>query len=515
MLATGAFSYLERPGLLQTALGAVCLTLLWFVISSFFAWSKLRHVPGPFLASFSHIWEFRATYSGRFCQILDEAHKKHGEVVRVGPDAISIFHPETFFRINSVRSVYTRGPWHKGVRIDHRGDSILTELDIAKYTKRKAKLTPGFGGKNIALIETKLDKWLGVLIRGIRAKIEKGEEIMDFGTLARYFQVDLISEISTGRPWGDLVEEKDHFGFLEMADRFIPALEAFAFIPAARAIFTSAWFMKLFGPKITDTKGLGVFLGILEKEVNGRFRDEADRPKQSRDMLDIFIEHGLPATECQLDLALLMPAGTENTATAVRGTLLLLMSSPAAYNKVKQEIKNSITAGRISEPVTGEEARSLKYTQAVVREGMRLMVPVVFGFPRRVPPTGDTICGIFIPGGTDVYMNFYSMMHRKDVFGDDAQMFRPERWLSDGPNTVRMVKVVDQLFGGGRFTCLGKTLALLELNKVFIELLRNFDFQVATPEKPWGRIGHTTWTINDFWTRVTEDTTMHAPKDQK
>jgi hypothetical protein len=84
---------------------------------------------------------------------------------------------------------------------------------------------------------------------------------MDLGKLLQYFQIDLISEVEMGTPWGDLADEKDHFGFLKMNDSFLPALQSLAWLPAARAIYLSKWFMKLAGPKTTDTAGLGLFMG--------------------------------------------------------------------------------------------------------------------------------------------------------------------------------------------------------------------------------------------------------------
>jgi cytochrome P450 len=146
------------------------------------------------------------------------------------------------------------------------------------------------------------------------------------------------------------------------------------------------------------------------------------------------------------------------------------MSSPVVYGKVKQEIRNGIAAGRISDPITNEEAKKLEYIQALIREGLRLMPPIASGFPKRVPAAGDTICGQFIPGGTDVYPNLYCLMHNKDVFGDDAEVFRPERFLGKGPDVARMVKTVDFSFGSGRYMCLGKVLAQIELNKIFVEV---------------------------------------------
>ena len=73
---------------MSTAQVMLCLAgtvVLWYIVASIVAWYKLRHVPGPFLATFSHMWSFRAAYSGRSNQIISEAQKKYGKVtVSVG-----------------------------------------------------------------------------------------------------------------------------------------------------------------------------------------------------------------------------------------------------------------------------------------------------------------------------------------------------------------------------------------------------------------------------------------------
>ncbi|KAJ8133454.1 hypothetical protein O1611_g165 [Lasiodiplodia mahajangana] len=499
---------MEKVSYAQAALGATGLALLWYVASSIVAWYKLRHIPGPFFASFSYVWTFWSALSGRIHITMRAAHDKYGEIMRIGPDAVVISDAETLLRINSARSPYVRSPWYGSLRLDHRGKNLLSELDVTTHSKRKAKLAPGFSGKNVAMLETRVDEWVGALVRNIRARIAKGGEIMDIGTVIAYFQVDLVSSVELGKAWGDLEDDKDHFGFLEMSDAFVPIVQSLSFSPTARAIYTSTWFMKLLGPKTTDTSGIGLFIGILEKEVKRRFNEKTEKAHETDDILSHWMKHGLSEIECQQDLSLLVPAGSETSVMVVRGTLLLLMSSPVIYRKMKEEIKDAITRGLISNPATNEEAKSLVYMQAVVREGLRLMAPVNFGFPKRVPASGDTICGTYIPPGTDVYGNYFRMMRSKEVFGNDAEIFRPERFLGDGENVRDMIKVVDLVFGGGRFMCLGKSLAVIELNKIFIELFRNFDFQMATPEKPWGRTGYISWMVHDFWARVTEDTTM-------
>jgi cytochrome P450 len=64
-------------------------------------------------------------------------------------------------------------------------------------------------------------------------------------------------------------------------------------------------------------------------------------------------------------------------------------------------------------------------------------------------------------------------MRDGDVFGPDPEMFRPERWLNiPEERYAEMARVVDLAFGSGRFKCLGRSVALMELNKIIIEVRR-------------------------------------------
>lgn len=84
---------------------------------------------------------------------------------------------------------------------------------------------------------------------------------------------------------------------------------------------------------------------------------------------------------------------------------------------------------------------------------------------------GDTIEGHSIPGGTRVAVAAKSLMTSAKVFGDDADVFRPERWLNLDIDTKRvMTDTAELIFGYGRWACSGKPVAMIELNKVFIQV---------------------------------------------
>lgn len=107
----------------------------------------------------------------------------------------------------------------------------------------------------------------------------------------------------------------------------------------------------------------------------------------------------------------------------------------------------------------------LPYLQACITEGLRVFPPVTGLMTKTVSSeSGDILRGQFIPGGTDIVYCAWDFYKNQDTFGRDADIFRPERWLeTTGDRLVEMHRTVDLIFGYGRYGCLGKPVALLEI----------------------------------------------------
>jgi cytochrome P450 len=174
-------------------------------------------------------------------------------------------------------------------------------------------------------------------------------------------------------------------------------------------------------------------------------------------------------------------------------------------NTIRAEIDGGIKSGLISDPIRDSEARQLPYLQAVIKEALRLWPPVVGLLQKVAPPEGDTINGVFIPGGTFVGQCAWALGRNPAIYGPDCALFRPERWLEASPEEYqKMDRQSDLTFGYGRFACLGRPVATIELNKVFVQLLRNFNFEVVDPSKPWSSDSWGIFLQKDFWVRITE-----------
>jgi len=147
------------------------------------------------------------------------------------------------------------------------------------------------------------------------------------------------------------------------------------------------------------------------------------------------------------------------------------------------EILSAAQAGELSEQIQWGEAQHLRYFQACLKEAMRIRPAVGLNITRLIPKGGAEIDGLQLPEGTSVAVNGWVLHLDRGVFGDDAHLFRPERWLEDEERAKRMERYMFQ-FGGGAHLCIGRNMALLEINKVIPRLIRDYDLKLVHPDRP-------------------------------
>lgn len=85
------------------------------------------------------------------------------------------------------------------------------------------------------------------------------------------------------------------------------------------------------------------------------------------------MQHGLSEKECVAEGLLAIAAGSETTATIMRIILLCLLSNPPVYAKLKASVKDTVTKGSVSEPISYAEAKGIPYLQ--VRNLVLLLPP--------------------------------------------------------------------------------------------------------------------------------------------
>lgn len=169
-------------------------------------------------------------------------------------------------------------------------------------------------------------------------------------------------------------------------------------------------------------------------------------------------------------------AGRDTTAGLLGWTFYLLSRHPEVYQKLRAVVIETFGEFSNNTTITFESLKSCSYLQHVLSEVLRLH-PVVPENSRRavrnttLPRGGgeDGTSPIYIRAGEDVTYNVHIMHRRQDIWGDDANEFRPERWNGRRPGWEFIP------FNGGPRICLGQQFALTEAGYVVVRLLQRFD----------------------------------------
>ncbi|KAG0061694.1 hypothetical protein BGZ89_011242 [Linnemannia elongata] len=248
-------------------------------------------------------------------------------------------------------------------------------------------------------------------------------------------------------------------------------------------------------------------IGVLDKfgymaVEKRRAETEEEREKRPRDLLDHFINHvaedGTKLTDVELRDVFVnfMIAGRDTTAQGLSWQFYLLMTHPRVMKNLVREI-DIVLQG--SHSYTYETMmHELPYLKAVFHETLRLYPPV----PKNVKMAVDDD---ILPGGLRVYrgdvigISSYCLGRNKNVWGEDAEQFVPERWLMDyGALSGEGAKANASPFGkfkaespykftsfnAGPRLCLGQTFATLEALVTSCMLLQRYDFKLVPGQAP-------------------------------
>jgi cytochrome P450 len=131
--------------------------------------------------------------------------------------------------------------------------------------------------------------------------------------------------------------------------------------------------------------------------------------------------------------------GSDSTASMLRSVVCFLVEHPEALETVRAELRGKqCTATGLSLPIPQwKELQNLPFLDACIIESLRLDPPFAMALERVVPAGGATICGRFLPGGTIVGMSPYIVNRYRPTWGEDADMWRPRRWLDGDPAHIR------------------------------------------------------------------------------
>ncbi|KFY08386.1 hypothetical protein V492_06278 [Pseudogymnoascus sp. VKM F-4246] len=174
-------------------------------------------------------------------------------------------------------------------------------------------------------------------------------------------------------------------------------------------------------------------------------------------------------------------AGRDTTAGLLSNTFHILARRPDVWAKLKHEVDQ--LEGKQPDY---ETLRNMRYLKHVLNESLRLYpsVPQNIRFANKdtTLPVGGGPDGkdpVFIHKNQIIAYNLYAMHRRKDIYGEDADEYRPERWetLRAGWGYLP--------FNGGPRVCVGQQFALTEAGYTIVRMVQEFEKIEGRDEKAW------------------------------
>ncbi|KAK4445698.1 benzoate 4-monooxygenase [Podospora aff. communis PSN243] len=468
------------------------LAIVAYLIPSILQSRHLSHIPGPAFAPYTDLPLIYNTWRGFTFRHLNTPCEKYGPIFRIAPNFVVVCDPAEVKKVWGVRSSFDRAKWYKGFRLDPPNDTLISmcDGDGGLHAERRGKLMPGYTGRDVVGLHESIDE---VILRFARMMDEKyiSSETeyrpVDLARKIQFMTLDIAGKIAFGERLGFLDEDRDNWKYIEQAEASLPVMQVIAMRPWAVGLLQSRLLRRVVMPSAEDPVGLGKVIGIAKAFVAKRF---GPNKIEASDMLGSFIKHGLDKDTAETEAVLQVISSSDTTACTIRTALLHILTSPALYTSLLNEITTAISSGSVSSPViTSTEALSLPILQATLKESLRIWPPI-HGIMPRVSPNDATICGMHIPAGTNVCWSSYACLRNKEVFGPDAEVFRVGRWFpregdeKDVQRVKKMEEMVELAFGVGRWGCLGRGIAMVEMGKVVFEILRRWEFTVVEAERP-------------------------------
>ena len=193
--------------------------------------------------------------------------------------------------------------------------------------------------------------------------------------------------------------------------------------------------------------------------------------------VDKITEKKLPLENVAAQLSTFLLAGHTTVTSLCSFVLYHLCSHPDVLDKLTAEI--DATLGD-ENAMSWEQAEGMVYMKCVLQETLRVTPPIVFIGKTALKNTTFGNNQYRILKGNRLVVDIQGMHLSKHHFGEDAEAFRPERWLPK--NAANIDAEAFRPFGSGVRACIGFQLALLEGRIILARLLHRFRPKFASKD---------------------------------
>lgn len=382
---------------------------------------------------------------------------------------------------------YTKGEYNKEIISDLFGHGIFA-VDGVKWKQQRKLASFEFSTRvlrdfSCAVFRTNARKLVGVV-----SQLSKDNKVFDVQNLLMRAGLDSIFKVGFGVDL-DCLE-----GSNEEGNSFIKAFDVSNALTYWRYV-DPLWKLKRFlniGSEACLKKNIKLINDFVLKVISKR-REQLENQLHNNhreDILSRFLIESKKDSEMNdqylMDIILnFILAGKDSSANTLSWFFYMLCKNPGIQDKVVSEIEehigyqgNGTKVDNFVEMITDEVLERMHYLHAALSETLRLYPAVPLD--GRVAETDDILPdGYELKKGDGVYYISYAMGRMSHIWGDDAEDFKPERWLNDNGVFQPESPFKFIAFHAGPRICLGRDFSYRQMKIMTIALLHFFQFNLA------------------------------------
>ncbi|CAG7934485.1 unnamed protein product [Penicillium olsonii] len=401
----------------------------------------LSKYPGPWLAAITNWYAAFYVWRGDSHLVIRDGHRQYGDIVRFGPDSISVITHTGMAAIYSTTANVRKDDGYLVMSASLHAPNTISSIDKKSHAFKKRILAQVFTNSALRGVEDRIllhtKKFCDMLL------------VVGLSRLVSSFQSDEILQCFVqSKLWRYKLDR------IFFASLLSP--------------------IKTFGAWIRQQAKARTKLGnnISQKDCFHHMLNAKD-PKT-----------GQPFTERELwtESLQLIVAGSDTIAVAMSAAIFHLVHNQEALSKLTEEVRSCFAEE--DDIRMGTQLNSCTFLRACITETLRLSPPFADMPTRRVLPGGINVDGHHLPEGTVVGTPIYAIHHDRRYYPRPFK-FEPERWLETGCNEsperqreLKLAQVAFCPFSIGPRTCVAKNMAWVELSLIIARTVFRYDMRL-------------------------------------
>ncbi|KAI8990697.1 high nitrogen upregulated cytochrome P450 monooxygenase 2 [Trametes punicea] len=434
-------------------------------------WHPLARYPGPVLHRLSKVYLAWISRSGRRHIYTHSLHRQYGDIVRVGPNEVSISNAAAIHPLMGTAGLHKGPQW--GARAATQAlPPLIAVADPKEHLRRRKPWNRAFNVASLKDFEPLVASRTRQLVDLLAS--QKGE--VNLSKWCSWFTYDLMSDMAFGGG-SEMMLNGDEGSVWPLLEQGLVNSDTFGHLP-----WTADYVRKV--------PGLGSKMKDMRSFCINRMAERVKQGNRATKDLCYYLnnEDGSEPTpslaQVVADGALAVVAGSDTTSSVISNVIFCLLTHPEAYARLRAEVDSYYPPGE--DALNTKRHADMPYLNAVINETMRLYPPVSDGSQRIVPyGNGGKIVGnSYLPEGTVVTVHMYTIHRDPRNFSPLPEGFWPERWILAGSGQHNNVKIVHNPaaffpFSFGPANCAGKPLAMQEMRMVMTLMMQRLDLRLA------------------------------------